>query len=344
MQVYINARFLTQPISGVQRYGIEISRQIKCKKSDVILLAPYNVIHNDIARELDVQIIGVNKGPIWEQIDLPLFLRNKDAVLFNLCNTAPLFFSSNYLTIHDLAFKLYPQWNSKLFAKFYNFLIPKISKRAKHIFTVSNTVKNELVEYLQLPPEKISITYNGLAPHLKPDKITSEKENIILAVGSFNLRKNHHQLIKAFLHSSVCETYELWIIGNVEKIYSEMQLDETAKNVRIVHDVSDEMLVSIYRKAKLAVSLSQYEGFGIPVLEGLCFGCKVICSDIAVFRELYDKYVYFCAPQNIKDISKALEDSIQQDNKVSTFIIPEEYSYEKSAQIILNQILFEKKI
>ena len=72
--LYVNARFLTQPLTGVQRYGIEISLQLKELYGERIkFVAPANIIHTDIARKLNVEIVGKRSGHLWEQIDLLLF-------------------------------------------------------------------------------------------------------------------------------------------------------------------------------------------------------------------------------------------------------------------------------
>src|SRR4051812_40519713 len=104
MKIVVNARFLTQPLSGVQRYGIECSRQIKKLYHEITFVCPQNVIHQDIAEELGVKIIGRREGHLWEQIDLPLYLAGmKYPPLLNLANTAPIRYRNNYVTIHDLA-------------------------------------------------------------------------------------------------------------------------------------------------------------------------------------------------------------------------------------------------
>ena len=128
MKIFVNARFLTQPLSGVQRYGIECSRQIKKLHPEATFVAPGNILHTDIAKELNVKIVGKNTGHLWEQVDLPFYLaRHKSPPLLSLANTAPLLYSNNFVTIHDLAFYHHPEWNSKAFSAWYNILIPRLA-------------------------------------------------------------------------------------------------------------------------------------------------------------------------------------------------------------------------
>ena len=347
MKLFVNARFLTQPVSGVQRYGIECSRQIKRLYPAVTFLAPKNIIHEDIAAELGIKVIGRNTGHLWEQVDLPLYLTGKKgAPLLNLANTAPLIYSNNYVCIHDMAFYHHPEWNSKTFSTVYNILIPRLAIGSKHIFTVSESMKVELMKYYKLPSIKISVTYNGIAAHLLRAEGEPQvpKEKIVLAVGSFNARKNHPALIHAFLQSNICKSHQLMIVGDKSRVFSETGLDESAinaSNVNILQHVSDDELKSLYQKAEMLVSLSDYEGFGIPVLEGLYAGCKVLCSEIATYRELFDGCVTFCDQHNIPAIAAALDAlSVNDDTFVrcNTGELLKKYNYERSARIMLGKI------
>ena len=347
MKLFVNARFLTQPVSGVQRYGIECSRQIKRLYPTATFLAPKNIIHEDIAAELGVTVIGRNTGHLWEQVDLPLHLTGKKgAPLLNLANTAPIIYSNNYVCIHDMAFYHHPEWNSKTFSTVYNILIPRLALGSKHIFTVSESMKVELMKYYKLPSAKISVTYNGIAAHLLRTEGEQRvpKGKIVLAVGSFNARKNHPALIHAFLQSNICKSHQLIIVGDKNKVFSETGLDEStinASNVNILQHVSDDELRALYQKAEMLVSLSDYEGFGIPVLEGLYAGCRVLCSEIATYRELFDGCVIFCDQHNIPAIAAALDAlSVNDDTFVpcDTEELLKKYNYERSARIMLGKI------
>ncbi len=347
MKIFVNARFLTQPVSGVQRYGIECSRQIKKLYPDVVFLAPQNILHKDIAQELDVKITGVNTGHLWEQVDLPLYLfRKGGGALFSPANTAPLLYGNNYFTIHDLAFYHHPEWNTKLFSVWYNYLIPRLARRSRHIFTVSETIREEIIKYYKISSGKVSVTYNGISGQMLGEATHEyvKKDKVILAVGTFSKRKNHQHLVNAFIESKVKDEYQLVIIGDKNKVFAESGLDENLlvnANIKIYDRVSSEELINMYARAEVLVSLSVYEGFGIPVLEGLYSGCKVICSDIAIYRELYNGYVHFCDPYDINSISAALGNVAgdQKNTDKRPDALFEKYNYTRSAHIILDQIM-----
>ena len=134
------------------------------------------------------------------------------------------------------------------------------------------------------------------------------------------------------------------IIGDKNKVFAESGLDENLlvnANIKIYDRVSSEELINMYARAEVLVSLSVYEGFGIPVLEGLYSGCKVICSDIAIYRELYNGYVHFCDPYDINSISAALGNVAgdQKNTDKRPDALFEKYNYTRSAHIILDQIM-----
>src|SRR5438045_3960670 len=99
MTIIVNGKFLSQNISGVQRYATEISKQLKASTPDIVFLAPHNILHGGLADFLEARIVGRRTGHLWEQIDLPLYLKKnfgkEKYVLLNFTNTAPLLCANN---------------------------------------------------------------------------------------------------------------------------------------------------------------------------------------------------------------------------------------------------------
>ncbi len=341
MKIFVNARFLTQPVSGVQRYGIECSRQIKKIYQEVIFISPKAIINHDAALELGAITIGAHSGHLWEQYDLPLYLKKHgNPPLINLANTAPLSYNNNYLTLHDLAYYHHPEWNSRPFALWYNFLIPRLIRNSKHIFTVSRTIKEEIVRHYHTEADKIAITYNGIAANMPPG-YAMPKQKLILSVGSFNTRKNHQKLIAAFMDSPLKDKYQLAIVGDKNKVFKAIHIDEetlSANNIKIYPRLTDAELITMYRNAEIVVSLSVYEGFGIPLLEGLYYGCKIVCSDIPVYNELFSAHAHFCDPTNEASINSALQKSVEAAFHPAPSLF-ETFNYRESAKVIFDCVL-----
>ena len=105
--IYINGRFLTQDLTGVQRFAIEISKRISSQRNDVVFLVPYSSEINFSKEFPDFKFIVLKgfDGHLWEQLTLPMFLvKNKKPLLINLCNTAPVFYKNQISTHHDVTY------------------------------------------------------------------------------------------------------------------------------------------------------------------------------------------------------------------------------------------------
>ena len=335
----INARFLTQNITGVQRFAIEIAKQLKILYgNDLIFVSPKNIIHKELAKELDVKIIGNFTGHLWEQISLPKYLKqNGNSLLLNLANTAPLLYANKIVTIHDLAFLHHPEWFSKKFTLVYNFLLPNIANHSKHILTVSQYVKDDISKSYKIEPNKIDIIYNSYSNMFK--KLPFEKEDYVLAVGSIEPRKNLIALIDIFKKTDM----KLLIVGQKNKVFSEFNLEKLPKNIIFTGYVDDKELVELYNKAKIFVYPSLFEGFGIPPLEAQACGTPVICSNVTSLPEVGGDSVLYCDPYDVNDIADKimllLEDkSLQNELIQKGYENLERFSWEKSAKKIIDII------
>jgi glycosyltransferase involved in cell wall biosynthesis len=344
--IYLNGRFLTQPITGVQRYAIELYKELIKLDIDIQIIAPSNVIHLDLVKKFNVKIIGKNKGHLWEQIDLPKFLKSYNSpYLVNLCNTAPLFYSYNIVTLHDLAFIKHPEWFSFSFKRFYQFLIPRIVRSSKLIFTVSETMKRDITQHFGKNLTNIYVTYNGISDTFK--KPLKRKNNFekpfFLAMGGRNPRKNLTNVLKA-MHLLNRSDYDLRIIGRAETNFNNSNLNIDDYNFKVIYhtDISDDYLKSLYQEAQALLYPSFYEGFGLPPLEALNSNCPIIISDIDVFNELFKKFALFVDPHKPEDIKMKMIQVIEREQIVisesSLLELNNKYSYKNAALIVYNQL------
>lgn len=341
--IYINARFLTQPLTGVQRYAFEVSMQMKKEDASIVFLTPPNIVHQQWAESLQAKTIGKLTGHLWEQIELPMYLiKDEGAILYSPCNTGPLLFKNQILTLHDIAFKLYPELNSTFFSFFYKILIPKLVNRVVHIFTVSECIKSQIMEHYQVSSSKISVAYNGIGATMaltRKQDIVNLKEKIILCVGSLTKRKNVDIVARVFLNSTLySDKYKLIFVGSESSIHTLVDIPSD-NQIIVLREVNDENLIDLYKKSEIAVCFSSYEGFGIPILEALYFDCKVICSDIPVFKELYSNYVTFVDIQNEANCIKAFNESntpttMKNEQGIELFT---KFNYQLSAKAILQR-------
>lgn len=313
-RLYINGRFLSQPITGVQRFALELLKEVVQKQVfDLRVICPQAILEE---YDLPVERIGRLSGHAWEQFELPAYMwRNKGGLLVNLTNTAPLVYSNQIVTIHDLAFMHYPSWFSVAFRSYYNFLIPKLARNSRHVITVSHAMQQELSTLLSIKIDKISVVYNGVAKHLLSSAgapFPKPTSPYVLSVGSLDPRKNLLRLMKAFQKLKIPDL-QLYIVGGGNKLFS-FNADEpdVSKDERIkfVGRVSDQELANYYRNALLFAYPSLYEGFGIPNLEAMAFGIPVLTSDLAVFKEICGQAAIFVNPEDTDSISLGLKKGV----------------------------------
>jgi len=345
--VYVNARFLTQPITGVQRFAIELCEELIKLDLEIRLVSPRNVLHSELSKKFNNEPFGTLEGHLWEQIELPRFLKKKgNPILLNLCNTSPLFYHNSVVTLHDLAFIKHPEWFSFAFKSFYNFLIPKTIKKAKMILTVSNSVKTDIKNYFNQNGNNIHVVYNGLPLIFQNAKKSSKNENTrpyFLAMGGKNPRKNLKNVLAAMqlLDNS---DFDLRVIGRSEGNFNNIKVDENKYNFNLIYhtDIDDNQLQSLYEGAKALIYPSFYEGFGIPPLEALNANCPIILSDIEVFRELYEDVATFTDPNNVEDIKSGIEKIINNEFQTLTVEkkneLNDKYSYWNAAKIVSNRV------
>lgn len=196
-------------------------------------------------------------------------------------------------------------------------------RSADHIVTVSHTMKKEILDFY--PGIPISVIYNGLdAGKLEPVpasellRIRQElalREGFILAVGHLEKRKNYLRLIDAMaLLRDRGRFCSLVIIGNDsgerKSIEERIGLANLSDRVTILSGLSDLEVRAAYQLCSLFVFPSLYEGFGIPILEGMAANRPMVLSDIPVFREItQDQGVYF-APNDVESMASAIEKGV----------------------------------
>ncbi|EMH4030279.1 Partial mannosyltransferase B [Klebsiella oxytoca] len=345
--IYVNSRFFSQDITGVQRFGIELSGKLHEQRDDIVFLAPKNIRFNDITRRLNVEVIGSRTGHTWEQLDLPAYLRAKGSpLLVNLCNTAPIFYRNKIITLHDAAYKRFPASYSFKFRQAYNILIPRLVVTSRAVLTVSQFAKSELEHFFNLHRVQCHVVYNAASDIFHYENGEERREQCypeyFLAVASQQYHKNFEGLIEAFtsLPEDMQTKVKLKIVGSRHKNYqganSILSSVATAKNVEFLGRVDDDALSALYRGAAAFVFPSFYEGFGIPPIEAQASGCPVIASSAGAMPEVLQDSVIYFDPYDRNSLVDALrfviENPFARENYVAAgYKNIARFSWEKSA-------------
>ncbi|MEZ0343291.1 MAG: glycosyltransferase family 1 protein [Caldimicrobium sp.] len=343
-QIFINGKFLTQRLTGVQRFAYEVSKRLIQLDQEIKLISPSPPM--DIYCFPKEKIIidkSAFKGVIWEQLKLPQILKKfSQPPLLNLGNTAPLFYENNIVVIHDLAWMRYPEAFSRKFYLWYRFLIPKIARRALLIYTVSEFSKKEIVEELKVKPEKIKVVYNGVNEKFKP--LGLKREKFILWVGSLQPYKNLENLLKAFwIFRKDFSDYKLCLVGRFDaRVFRSAELPRV-EGVEVLGEREDEALVSLYNRASLLIFPSLYEGFGLPPLEAMACGCPVVASLIPSLKEIYEEAVFYVNPRDPEDIARGIKKVLTDETLRSELIArglskAKEYTWDRTVEEIFKSI------
>lgn len=341
MLVVVNARYLTQKVTGVQRFAMEICLQLKTMLKEVEFVTPSDVIQKEAYQELNAKIIGSHHGHLWEQLDLPIYLKSKGKpLLVNLANSGPLFYKNKIVTIHDVAYKVFPQTYPKSFLLYYNLMIPRLLNGSRHVVTVSQYSKEEICKFYHVGKDKVSVVYNAVSDSFKPLR-QSVDAAYFLAVSSMNYRKNFIYILEAF-----CKYQEqggkeyLYIIGDLKNAsFKEIDLSKYTCNpkIKFLGRVSDEDLIKYYSNAVAFVYPSFYEGFGIPPLEAQTCGCPAICAEASCLPEVFGDSVLYCDPYECDSLVSSFQE-IASDKTLRNSLIEKgyintgKYSWKKSAK------------
>ena len=220
---------------------------------------------------------------------------------------------NHYQLIHDIRnFTIYQRLNLLNTAH----KIQKYQwKASQNIMTVSNFSKSQIIKECAIEDENIFVSYNGL-DDIYYNKAANKKRDIdITYIATFEKRKNHKFLIDALSHYSGENQLNVLFIGqdlglkdNIKKISNRLE------KVNIVFEDSidsEKQIIDVYDRTKLFIYPSLYEGFGMPLIEAISRNCKIICSDIPVFREIAKDIPEYFNPNEspiilTKKIEKAL--------------------------------------
>lgn len=302
----------------------------------------------------------VKPWKMWTLLGLSLeFLlrRSKPDVFFSPTHYLPIFSPlKSTISILDISYIRYPELFRKSdlnhLTKWTRYSVGK----AKRVFTISQASKDDIIEEYGISRDRVVVTYPGIK------QVTSDKRQetsmkdwkekygiegqYILFVGTLQPRKNISRLIEAF--SRLKNDIKLVIVGNKGWLYEEIlgapKKFNIEDRVKFLDFVPDEDLPSFYKNAVCFVLPSLYEGFGLPVLEAMKYGCPVITSNVSSLPEAGGDAALYVDPLDAEDIKKNLE-LIIQNSELRKELIKKGYeqvkkfSWEKTARETLKALV-----
>lgn len=245
----------------------------------------------------------------------------------------PIFYRGDMIvTIHDLTHIIYSEFLGSKLKYIYAKLMFKIAcKKAKLILVESENTKNDLIKYINADEKKIKIVYLGVKEEVaeKPkqevsylyDKfnIPKDKKNLMY-VGNLKPHKNLENLLLAFSKLKGNENYRLILVGKAFKNYNVLQDREKELNIadKVIHTgiVTDEELSDFYNLVDLFVFPSLYEGFGLPVIEAMACGTKVVSSNSSSLPEVGGDVIPYFNPKDVDEMAEVIEKELLRQDSV----------------------------
>lgn len=316
--------------SGIGTFTYEIAKRL----TDTETVTYHGNVFNFLKRNSGASLSGIEM-PItenfllpyglcrraWNYIPIPyrlFFPRKADLTFFFNYIVPPNIDGRVVTTVHDLTFLRCPETMKRSNYVHLEKGLRYSVDRSDKILTVSEFSKREICTLLAVPQEKVEVVYS--APSLADEKEDFEKvkkqfnisEDYILFVGTIEPRKNISRLLRAFeyLKINVAIPHKLVLAGgkgwNDEEIYLTLQDLQCQDDVILTGYIPASVKNSLYQHASLFVFPSIYEGFGIPPLEAMTFGCPVVCSNAASLPEVVGSAACLVDPLDMQSIANGI--------------------------------------
>ena len=335
-QFAINGNGLTKPITGMERYLLEIVPALDqiCKGMDIVLVLPKTAVCPLKLKNIRVVHCGFFKGELWGQISFTKYLYQNKAIGVELGSRISLLKPDGIVCLHDIknsTEKDVIKFSIRYLSILKNYITCKF---AKHIVTVSEYSKNEIIKVYKVNPDRITIIHNAWQ-HIKNYENSEEifdrhpyikRGEYFFSLGSLSIHKN----IKWIIDNAKKYPDNMYIIsGRVNKdLYGTSDDLEEIENIKYVGYASNADVKALMRHCKALVLPSLFEGFGIPPLEALSLGAKAVISDITCLPEIFEDCVHYIDPYNPDvDLNKLLEEPVAPPDKLL-----EKYNWDKSAR------------
>lgn len=338
MRICVDLTSLADNFSGIERFALSITKELLRGEKHHWILLFKNSIHKEFEKvQAEKIVLKGNNKLVFNQIILPLnLLKIKADRYFFPAFPAPFFFFNKdaFNTIHDLSCWDCPGSNKRYMIWYFKLMYWKASLFNKKIVTVSEFSKNRICSILHVKPQNIVVVYNGVSKQFNSEKIDDSRKkqvvdkyslpsSYILSLSTLEPRKNLRLLLDA-----CAELYEEGVVDDIvlagrkgwkmNDFLSGYQ-EEFLSHVYFTGFVDDEDLPAIYKMAKLFVFPSQYEGFGIPPLEAMACGTRVVSSDAASMPEVLGNAAVYFKSKNLPALKIVLKNELNLVEGNSTF-------------------------
>lgn len=251
---------------------------------------------------------------LWEHLNWPWQIkRHKLDMLHSTAFVTPLFSSCpEIVTVYDLSFLHFPDQFLRLQQLYLHTQTKRSCQQARHIITISESSRQDIHTFFNIPLSRISVIYPGVDDRYQPlsaEEAGAFRQEIgigryLLHVGTLQPRKNIITLLEAFAQLADQEL-QLVLIGGkgwlFEEIFARIQQLQISERVHFMGYVPDNQMPAWYAAADLFVFPSVYEGFGMPIIEAMAAGTPVVASNQSSIPEAVGEAGLTFDPQNIAE-------------------------------------------
>lgn len=217
------------------------------------------------------------------------------------------------VTMHDLIFLRYPEYFPRIDRFIYERKFKRACQDADAIVSISEQTTEDLVYFLKADPKKIHQIYQDCHPVFRrpvsvADLAAFRTKHGLLApyiyvAGSFENRKNHLRVLQAYAQLP-SDRPKLVLAGKktayLQEIYKLANKLDMAGELQVLHNLAFEELPALYAGAVFTAYLSEFEGFGLPVLESMAVGTPVLTSNISSMPEVGGSAALYAPPSDVE--------------------------------------------
>jgi glycosyltransferase involved in cell wall biosynthesis len=292
--------------------------------------------------------------PLWRQIGISNQIEKlKLDIYHGLSAELPISRprgTKQVVSIHDIIFIKYSEYYKFFDRLIYTYKTRHAIYNADAVICASQVTKNDLMQIFSIDSEKVKVVYQSCAPEF--NKSTSQeyidqfkRENqlpskFMLCVSKFEKRKNHIRLINAWRTLPTEQRLPLILIGQIGDTFEQVQslVNQIEENdIMLLTDVQAESLPHFYQAAKWSIFPSEYEGFGIPVLESMSCNTPVLTSINSSMSEITGNHEGLFDPRDEVSIANAILRSMDEEFRLSLINRIEDRIEIFSQQNIANQ-------
>jgi glycosyltransferase involved in cell wall biosynthesis len=369
MRIGIDARMYTE--SGIGRYlrNLLIQLRLTDHQNNYVIFClqkDYDAIHLVLSSDKWKIIVADFKWyTIAEQVKFPflLYREHLDLVHFPHFNIPLFYFKKFIVTIHDLTHYTFAMKRASTHSPFtysikhaaYSLVFWYAVTFSYKIFTVSDYIKTALLRKFHCPPIKIIVTHESaekplqLSPSEMSNALTRLAINTpyFLYIGNAHPHKNLEFLLSAFKELRVtAASVHLVLVGKENYFWTNLldwaKQNGITGNVTYLGYVNDVDLAVLYSNSLGFVFPSLSEGFGLPVLEAMSYGCPVICSETTSLPEVAGDAAVYIDPTNQDSLVRAMHtlyssSDIREERKKLGFSQIKKFSWEEMGKKTLTE-------